>query len=524
MEHTLNGDEEVSMITEALSYVLKSSEPAKVLPEERSLEHARNSLLAGLPDEGLGFQATIEHLSSDVAPALNRSSLSPNYYGFVTGGATPAAAVADHLVVHYDQNVQVHLPHETIATEVENRALELLCNLLYLDPAIWSHRTFTTGATASNILGLACARERVVARAAARKDYDSASFFEEVGNVRASIAEVGILSAMRDAGLEGVCILTTVPHSSLRKAASLIGLGRASVKDVGRKDAPHRFDLELLGEELKNPGIANIVVISCGEVNTGLFATNGMEEMAQIRTMCDICNAWIHVDGAFGLLGRLLNSSDYDSIRRGCEGIELADSITGDCHKLLNTPYDCGFFLSCHRSTASQVFQNPNAAYLNAVSAIGIASPLHVGIENSRRFRALPVYATLSAYGRSGYRDMLERQVRFARAVAKFVLGHGAYELLPERVPHTSERDALADIYIIVLFRARDETLNKDLVKHINASRTIYVSGTSWKGFPACRFAVSNWRVDSARDLPIVTRILDEVSSVNVRKTENIKL
>ncbi|KAK5079874.1 hypothetical protein LTR16_008538, partial [Cryomyces antarcticus] len=179
MEHTLNGDEEVSMITEALSYVLKSSEPAKVLPEERSLEHARNSLLAGLPDEGLGFQATIEHLSSDVAPALNRSSLSPNYYGFVTGGATPAAAVADHLVVHYDQNVQVHLPHETIATEVENRALELLCNLLYLDPAIWSHRTFTTGATASNILGLACARERVVARAAARKDYDSASFFEE---------------------------------------------------------------------------------------------------------------------------------------------------------------------------------------------------------------------------------------------------------------------------------------------------------------------------------------------------------
>lgn len=248
--------------------------------------------------------------------------------------------------------------------------------------------------------------------------------------------------------------------------------------------------------------------MSCSEVNTGLFATTG-EELKAIRALCDQHRAWIHVDGAFGILGRCLDSKpEYDAITEGCAGMELADSITGDGHKLLNVPYDCGFFLSKHLDIAFRVFQNAGAAYLatapSADSIPDIPSPLNHGLENSRRFRALPVYANLVAYGRKGYQDMLERQIALARRIAAFIRSHEGYELPPAGI---SEQET----FMIVLFRANDAKLNAELVERINGTSKIYVSGTSWEGQPACRFAVSNWQVDVERDIGMIQDVLSSV-------------
>jgi hypothetical protein len=73
----------------------------------------------------------------------------------------------------------------------------------------------------------------------------------------------------------------------------------------------------------------------------------------------------------------------------------------------------------------------------------------------------------------------------------------------------------LKGIYIIVLFRAKDEEINKQLVNKIKATRKIYVSGTAWDGKPACRFAVSNWMTNVERDLPIVEQVLQDIVSGN---------
>lgn len=262
-----------------------ASAQGPVLPSAQVLDKARGALVHTLPETGLGYQRATSHLVDDIVPALNANSRSANYYGFVTGGATPAAALADNLVTAYDQNVQVHLPNETVATDVEDQALRLLCQLLKLDPNDWPHRTFTTGATASNILGLACAREHVL-RAASSKN----------SGQPVSVGELGVVEAMRAAGVDSVQILTTVPHSSLAKAASIVGLGRASVKAVGLPDASHRFDIAKLEAALAVERTASIVAISCSEVNTGRFATSGYAEMAQIRNLCDKYGAWIHVD------------------------------------------------------------------------------------------------------------------------------------------------------------------------------------------------------------------------------------
>jgi glutamate/tyrosine decarboxylase-like PLP-dependent enzyme len=490
----------ITKLSTAIAELHASPPPIDVLPSQTTLSGARSTLKSALPEQGAGLEETIRHLTQDLGPALNASSRSPTYYGFVTGGSTPVASLADNLVTHFDQNVQVHLPNETLATEIEDRALSLLCSLLDFSSTSWPHRIFTTGATSSNILGLAIGREYVIAEASAHRT-----------DAEVSVGEQGIVEAMHLAGIDTIQILTTVPHSSLSKAASILGLGRSSVKTIGQADAPHKFDLALLRKHLSSPGAASIVCISASEVNTGLFATSSLSEMQEIRNLCDMYGAWIHVDGAFGILARLLSESpSYSTIKSCTAGLELADSITGDGHKLLNVPYDCGFFLSRHRSLAERVFANPNAAYLTASAAAdGIMSPLNIGLENSRRFRALPVYASLVAYGKAGYRDMLERQIELSRGIARFIMESDAFELLPHFDGSTDE--VLANVYIIVLFRARDERLNEQLVAKIKASRKIYVSGTAWDGKPACRFAVSNWMVDVERDLAVIKQVLQDI-------------
>ncbi|MCJ1254243.1 hypothetical protein MMC24_002057 [Lignoscripta atroalba] len=383
-------------------------------------------------------------------------------------------------------------------------------------------KTFTTGATASNVLGLACGREGVL-RWALRRDGDVSGKGED------SVGQLGILDACRRAGIERLQVLTTMPHSSIRKAAAVVGLGRAAVVDCGDGDNGLAFDWQKLSVMLECERSASLVVVSCGEVNTGGFATHSYEEMQRLRELCDKHGAWLHVDGgkqrslvckcpkpdghlAFGIFARTLKGiPEFERVASGAVGIELADSIAGDAHKLLNVPYDCGFFFCRHPQLVQQVFQNPNAAYLSTGNnkADSIGSPLNVGIENSRRFRGLPVYATLTAYGRDGYRDMLIRQVRFARAVAAYLRDSQELELLPQSPKE--DTCGLEKIFIIVIFKAKDAGLNSQLVKRINTSNKVYVSGTIWDGEPASRIAVSNWQVERARDMDIVRMVLQNV-------------
>lgn len=481
------------------------------LPTAGAITEARRSLPHRLSEEGSDSWA--DHLVRDIAPALNGSSLSPNYYGLVTGGCTPAALCGDVLASIYDQNVQVHLPDQTIATNVEGCALNMLLDLFRLDRNVWgASPTFTTGATASNVLGLAMGREWVLKRKAEGK-----------GSQLLSAGVHGVHEVMSSAGVKKIQILSTLPHSSIAKAASIVGIGGTSFVSMGIMNQSRAFtigvDFDRLEAEARQPDVASILVLSTGEVNTGRFTTNGLEEMKRIRAICDRHGLWVHVDGAFGLFGRILplaDEAEFGEIVRGCQGLELADSITGDGHKLLNVPYDCGYYFCRHSGIAEEVFRNGNAAYLASTSSEdNISSPLNIGIENSRRFRALPVYANLLAYGRAGYIDMLKKQISLARKVVADLWDSDQYQTLPEA---SSKTETVEKTFMVVLFRARDDILNDDLIRRINATRRIYISGTIWEGRPAARIAIANWNVDVERDHKMIQDILQE--AVNSAKDD----
>ncbi|KAK4191548.1 L-2,4-diaminobutyrate decarboxylase [Podospora australis] len=466
-----------------------------VLPSPSTL----SSTLSSLPDpqsssylSPLGPSATFSYLLSSIVPSLNLQSLSPNYYGFVTGSVLPIAEAADNIVTALDQNVQVHFPLSessqwvhSASTYIESTALGMLLSLLDLSPDEWKGRTFTTGATASNIIGLACGREHVLPGS----------------------AKLGLLQAASDVKVREVQILTSMGHSSLGKAASIVGLGRDAVKDVGRENEPWRLDLDAVERELQREGVRSIIVVSAGEVNTGRFAT-GVFDMPKLRSLADRFGAWIHVDGAFGIFARTLpKSEEFLALHASVAGLELADSIGADGHKLLNVPYDNGIFITRHPTTLSEVFQNANAAYLSSTTGPdGILSPLNIGLENSRRFRALPVYAVLLSEGSEGMSAMFSRMVHLSRKIAAFVRDSPHYEWLPD------QESSIENVFMIVMFRARDKKLNEVLVDKINGSGKMFVGGTQWQGQKAVRLAVSTWRVDVERDAALVAEVLNAIA------------
>ncbi|KAI0134640.1 pyridoxal-dependent decarboxylase [Xylariales sp. AK1849] len=485
------------------SVAISSNSPASTLPKPAQLSAARSALPRPTDDDYLsekGHRATLDHLLNDIAPALNGQNRSSRYYGFVTGSSLPIAEVADNLVSAYDQNVAVHLPAQTIATEVEDAALKMLIRLLDLgDAEDWKGRLFTTGATASNILGVACGREGVI----------QAKLPEGADGV----GELGLLGACLRAGIKEVQVLTSMGHSSLFKAASVVGLGRRAVKELPHSvDEPWRLNLDAVAKELQREGVASIIAISAGEVNTGRFATTGLDDMRRLRALADRHGAWIHVDGAFGLFARALPATpEFSRLQAHTAGLELADSLTIDGHKLLNVPYDNGVFFTRKASVLTNVCKNPNAAYLSAGGPSDIPSPLNLGLENSRRFRALPAYAVLVSEGKDGLAGMLARMVRLARGIAEAVSASPDYTLLLDA------EASMEDTHIVVLFRAKDDSLNDVLTDTINRDGVWYVSGTKWKGQPAVRVAVANWRVNVAEDLNIVKESLATIAKEHKR-------
>ncbi|PWO00405.1 PLP-dependent transferase [Tilletiopsis washingtonensis] len=537
---------ELSRLAEARFTTPTPREQPFVAPAA-ALDRALVVLPDELPEHGLGLSRTTRVLLDDVAPALNPGQAGSRYFGFVTGGVLPSAAVADQLVTILDANVQVHLPTETVATLVEVHALKLTLSLLSLPVQRWTG-TVTTGATSSNVLALACGRDAVLKRAMAAR-----------GHADWDMAEDGLADA------PAVTVYVALPHASIKKAAAIVGIGRARVVDLGQRvsvadsataeqlararAAALDFDLDALEVRLAADSAAKqgaIVVVGMSEVNTGALAA----QTPALRQLCDRYGAWLHIDAAFGAFASLVPGFEWVA-----EHLNLADSITSDAHKQLNVPYDCGLlFVQRHSPTAHHSpldelcgpGRGSAPAYLAAppkeegegstdpVLAArreylgALPSPLFRNIENSRRFRALPLYAVLLSQGREGFRELVLRNVAFARRLEAWLRAEPCFDVLTPQCdapkPDVSGPQPWCGAwgYTIVLFAAsseaptcfRGEGGGARLAQAIKDTQLVYMSATVWGGQRAVRAAISNWSTGTGSedlDFTVTTEALRTV-------------
>jgi len=192
-------------------------------------------------------------------------------------------------------------------------------------------------------------------------------------------------------------------HPSARKALQLLGHGRDTV-EVHARDDVGRIDPAAVRRRLDDlDGAPAVLVATAGEPNAGEF-----DPLADLADLAEEFGAWLHVDAAFGLFAALSPRTAHLTA-----GMERADSIAADAHKWLNVPYESGFALVRDPARLGPAFGMPRAPYLPGPDDPRGGYSL-LGPESSRRARALPIWATLAAYGRDGYQALVERHCDLA--------------------------------------------------------------------------------------------------------------
>lgn len=402
-----------------------------------------------LPDVGLGDHPTIALLDEVGGPATVASN-GPRYFGFVTGATLPVAAAADRLVLAWDQGALMHAT-SPVAAKVEGVAGRWLLDILDLPRG--SGVGFTTSATAGTLIALAAARRALLAR----RGWD--------------------LDAKGLVGSPAITVVASeLAHVVVRKALRVLGFGLdnvrwAAVDEFGRVDPDRLPPVDDL----------TIVVLQAGEVNTGEF-----DPFDAIADVADRADAWIHVDGAFGLWAR---ASRHRALT---EGVDRARSWTVDGHKWLNTPYDSSMVVVRDAGSLAAAM-NSDAAY----STASADSQKNLTLEFSRRARGVAVWAVLRSLGRQGVASLVEQTVERAQEIAEGLRDAGY--LVRNRVVINQ---------ILAQGATAEET--RRIVSAAQASGVVWFGPSVWQGEPAFRISVSSWRTgkaDAATLVDLLTRL-----------------
>jgi glutamate/tyrosine decarboxylase-like PLP-dependent enzyme len=404
-----------------------------------SAEELRQMLAGPLPQVGIAPERITELLAG-AGMRGTVASAGPRYFGFVIGGSLPAAVAADWLVSAWDQNcaVYVHSPLVSVIEQITGGWLRELAGL----PASMSFG-FVTGCHMANFTGLAAARHRVLQSAG--WDVEASGLFG------APPIEV---------------VVSEEAHYTISTALRLLGLGGNRVRRIAT-DSQGRMRASALAAALEGGSGPCIVCAQAGNVNTG-----AIDPLGEIAKLARARGAWLHVDGAFGLW-----AAASPARAAQLRGIEQADSISTDAHKWLNVPYDCGIAF-CADEAAHRSAMTLSAAYI--ISTGGERDPHEFVPEESRRARAIPVYAAVRTLGRVGLGELVERNCRQARRFAE-ALSAAGYEV----------RNEVTLNQVVVSFGTAEQT--QRTIAAIQEDGTCWCGGTVWKGRAAMRISVSNW-------------------------------
>lgn len=404
-----------------------------------------------LPDEGEDPERVVEQMARAFDPGLVATA-GPRYFGFVIGGQLPAAAGADWLIGAWSQNANLH------ALSPASAAAELMVGPWMLDllglPADASFG-FPTGAGLGNAVGLATGRHTVLDRAG--WDVEARGLY--------GAPEIQVV-----VGAEA--------HSTLLTALQYLGLGRDRVTKVP-VDEQGRMRADALPAML-DATVPAIVCIQAGNVNTGAF--DPADAIAD--AVAGHPNAWIHVDGAFGLW-----AAASPELRHLVAGVERADSWATDAHKWLNVGYDCGF-VAVRGRDAHQAAMSNKAAYLMQDAAH--RDNWEFVLDSSRRARVFLVYAALRSLGRHGVREMVERCCGLARRMAERLGDADGVEVLNDVVLNQ----------VLARFIPSDggdaDAFTREVMTRVQNEGEAWMGGTTWQGKGAMRISVSNWSTTEA--------------------------
>jgi glutamate/tyrosine decarboxylase-like PLP-dependent enzyme len=411
-----------------------------------TLHELRAALGGPLPATPIDPTEVIDALARAAEPGLVTTT-GPRYFGFVTGGALPATVAAEWLAAVWDQPASLYVLSPA-ASVVEEVAAGWLIDLLGLPSAC--SVGFVTGCHMANFTALAAARHELLRRAGWDVEMDGMQGAPPLHVIVGDEVHVSVVGALRMLGIGSRQIV------------------RAAADDQGRM-RPDALAAALAGVD----GSA-IVCAQAGNVNTGAF-----DPIDAIADVTSRHQAWLHVDGAFGLW-----AAASVALTHHVHGIERADSCATDAHKWLNVPYDSGLVFVAHPA-AHRAAMSLGAAYL-VRSPEEPREPMDWVPESSRRARGFAVYAALRSLGRSGVADLVDRCCRLARRFADRLRQEPSIRILNDVV--------LNQVLVRVVPATGDaDAATRAALRIVQEERVCWLGGTRWHDMDAMRISVSNW-------------------------------
>jgi glutamate/tyrosine decarboxylase-like PLP-dependent enzyme len=412
----------------------------------KSFAEMRQAFAAPLPEQGLRAAAVIEELAALADPGLAVMT-GPRFFGWVMGGSHPIGVAADWLTSAWGQNCGNHTATPAAAA-CEEAAATWLLELLDLPRE--SSVGFATGATVANLTCLAAARGELLRRVG--WDVEADGLFG-APPIRVIIGEEA--------------------HASVFSALQLLGLGhnrviRIPTDEMGRMKIGD-FESAMAGGD--EPAI---VIAQAGHINTGAF-----DPIGRIAEIAHRSNAWVHVDGAFGLWARACAEKAQLAI-----GMDQADSWATDGHKWLQLPYDSGFAI-VRDAEAHRRAMAITASYLPAVAA-GERDPSHYVPELSRRARGFAAWAMIRALGRQGMSRLVAHHCRIAQRMAQSLRAEAGIRVLNDVELNQ----------VVVRFggdERSDDLLTSKVIERIQREGTCFAGGAQWKGLRIMRLSVTSW-------------------------------
>ena len=393
-----------------------------------------------LPVQGVDATQVIDEMNQWVTPATMKMG-SPRFFGFVIGGVYPVSVASSWLGTAWDQNTGLEKTTPAMAM-LEKVSASWMLDLLGLPKQ--AATAFVTGATVANFTALAAARNQVFTQAGWDVEAD------------------GLIGAP-----ELHIIISEESHPTVYKSLAMLGLGRNRVTKVPVDDQG-RIDMNYFPTIKDN----TIIITQAGNINSGAF-----DPVGEICSLAKHKNAWVHVDGAFGLWAMASKQ-----LKHLGSGLEQADSWATDAHKWLNVPYDSGlaFVKNEHALKAAMAI---TASYLPTENAG--RNPSDYTPELSRRARGIDVYAVLRHLGKSGVEELIDRCCACARRFAALFEAAG-YQVMNEVVLNQ----------VVVCFGSKD--INLAILDAVQKEGTCWVGQTIWQDRLAMRISVCNWQTDFA--------------------------
>jgi aromatic-L-amino-acid decarboxylase len=433
--------------------VLSRSDPGEV----------KRALAKKPPSDPEPLDAILRDVEKVIVPGLTHWN-HPGFFAYFSSSGSGPGILGELMSAAFNVNAMLWRTSPS-ATELEELVLDWLRQLLGLPPGF--DGIINDGASVSNLCAIASAREALDFR----------------------IREEG-LSGRPD--LPRLRLYTSEQaHSSVEKAALVLGLGQAGVKQIP-VDSRYRLRPDALDaaiqEDLQRGSKPFCVVATVGTTSTAT-----VDPVPEIARVCERHHLWLHVDAAYAGVAAILPEE-----RPAFAGWERADSIVVNPHKWLFVPLDCSAFYCRHPSIAKQAFSLV-PEYLHTPDEDRVRDFMDYGIQLGRRFRALKLWMVLRSFGSEGLRERLRQHIALAMRFRDWVETDPDFELLapasfglvcfrcrPRDVPEGPEtNDYLAE-------------LNEGVLGAVNGSGEVFLSHTKLQGKLTLRLAIGNLRTTEA--------------------------